>query len=426
MKKTCSLLLVMAMLVCLFAGCSGSSDSALQARAFGSDQTLLLDVKAEVNSGDFVSYGGYQFETGKKLDAMQKLVTKKNEGISSAVFENDYGPCWLFSKEDGSVTHYWCLYQKEPQNIKNWYIFVGAHRELRLDGENYDLLLPLHLISDSYVRDNMANRLELDTAYACGLKDAEDSMEALFYSFYASSGLYTITASDNGFLLTSRQAGAQQLEFSFNETDSGNWFTISVPAPAEPEPSAVASVTAHWAEEDTVIELREADALTLSTMLIGLKAGSDTDEPSLEPAYTITVDGVDYNADLTWDSTDYVWEGYIWLQDGCAKLSVQEACLVAGVFGANKVFEATQTAAEWPADLDAELTPFGSCMVVSATSLNVRSFPSTSGDVLFSLPQSSLVAISGTTSNGWTEIVVGDGVYAYVSAEYLVGSTTEV
>ena len=176
MRKSLALFLALAMLAGILTGCSGKSGGGVQARAFGSDETLVLDVKADVNSGDFVSYGGYQFETSKSLDAMQKLVIKKNSGISGARFENDYGPCWLFTKEDGSVTHYWCLYQKEPQNIKNWYIFVGAHRELRLNEQNYDLLLPLHLISDSYLRDNMANRLELDTAYACGLTETENTM----------------------------------------------------------------------------------------------------------------------------------------------------------------------------------------------------------------------------------------------------------
>lgn len=422
MKKTFALLLAMAMLVCLFAGCSGSSGGALQARAFGSDQTLLLDVKAEVNGGDFVSYGGYQFETGKKLDAMQKLITKKNEGIASAVFENDYGPCWLFSKEDGSVTHYWCLYQKEPQNIKNWYIFVGAHRELRLDNENYDLLLPLHLISDSYVRDNMANRLELDTAYACGLKDAENTMEELFYSFYASSGLYTITASDNGFLLTSRQAGAQQLQFTFNETDSGSWFTISVPAPAEPEPSATASVSYIPPDgtDEVTYELGEAEALSLSAMLLGLDYSGEGDlseSIQLEPTYSVAIGDQTYSIDCTW--TDDTWDGHAGNGEGYADLNPNEACLCMGAVNANaSAFDALTTSDKWPADLDAEITPYGACMVVTATSLNVRENPSTNGDIVQSLPQSTLVAVSGKTNNGWYCIYI-DGQYAFVSADYL-------
>lgn len=421
MKKTLAVLLTLAMLACMMAGCSGSSGG-IQARAFGSDQTLTLDVKADVNNGDFVSYGGYQFETGKKLDAMQKLIVKKNEGISAAQFENEYGLCWLFSKEDGSVTHYWCLYQKEPQNIKNWYIFVGTHRELRLADGNYDLLLPLHLISDSYVRDNMANRLELDTAYACGLKETENTMQELFYSFYASSGLYTVTGNEQGFLLTGRQAGAQQLQFSFNEGEGGGWFTISVPAPEEPEPSASATVEYLLGEETLNHELPEADALTLSQILVQANySEGSAGTPASEPVYTVRIGEESYGLDLSWK--DNTWDCGVFHADGYAALTTAQACSVAGVIGANLLFETDESVVEWPADVDPEITHENTAagMVVTASSLNVRSVPSTSGDILLSLPQNTLVAVSGKTANGWYQIVLGGqgNPYAYVSADYL-------
>lgn len=423
MKKTFALVLALLLLLSMLAGCSGKSSSGIVARAFDSDETLSLDVKAEINSADFVSYGGYQFETGKKLDAMQKLVLKKNDGINSALFENEYGPCYLFTKEDGSVTHYWCLYQKEPENIKNWYIFVGAHRELRLDGQNFDLLLPLHLISDSYVRDNMANRLELDTAYACGLTQTENTMQELFYSFYSTSGLYTVTGNDQGFLLTSRQSGAQQLQFSFNESGGSGWFTISVPVPEEPEPSAVASVEYLLGEETQTYELPESDALALSELMMQLSFSSDQSlQPTSEPSHVIVIEDERYGVDLSWK--DDSWSGGVFHGSDYATLSTEQACRVTGILGANLLFETDESAEEWPADLSSDFTPFGSCMVVSASSLNVRSIPSTNGNILQSLLDGTAVAVCAKTANNWYRIRVNDQ-YAYVSADYLVSPVTK-
>ena len=424
MKKSLALLLALAMLVSVLTGCSGKSGGGIQARAFDSDETLVLDLKADVNSGDFVSYGGYQFETGKSLDAMQKLIVKKNSGIASAKFENDYGPCWLFTKEDGSVTHYWCLYQKEPQNIKDWYIFVGAHRELRLADRNYDLLLPLHLISDSYLRDNMADRLELGTAYACGLLETENTMQELFYSFYASSGLYTVTGSEQGFLLTDRQSGGQQLQFSFNESGGTGWFTISVPAPEEPEPSAVASVEYGVGEDTLTRDLPENDALTLSEMLLNANFSDDLSSvPTSAPNFTVIIGEDRYGVELIWK--DDTWDcGIFYGESGYATFTTEQACRVAGIFGANRLFTPDDSVSDWPADLDTEITPMGACMIVTATSLNVRSFPSTNGEILQSLPQNTAVAVCGKTANNWYEIVL-NGIYAYVSADYLATPTTK-
>ena len=424
MRKSLALFLALAMLAGILTGCSGKSGGGVQARAFGSDETLVLDVKADVNSGDFVSYGGYQFETSKSLDAMQKLVIKKNSGIPGARFENDYGPCWLFTKEDGSVTHYWCLYQKEPQNIKNWYIFVGAHRELRLNEQNYDLLLPLHVISDSYLRDNMANRLERDTAYACGLTETENTMQELFYSFYASSGQYTVTGNEQGFLLTGRQSGAQQLQFSFNENGGTGWFTISVPAPEEPEPSAAASVEYGAGEDALTRDLPEDDALALSEMLLNTSFSGDLSSvPASEPNYTVIIGEDRYGVELFWK--DDTWDcGVFYGDSGYAAFTTEQACRVAGIFGANRLFTPDESVSDWPADLDTEIAPMGSCMIVTATSLNVRSFPSTNGGILQSLPQNTAVAVCGKTANNWYEIVL-NGIYAYVSADYLVTPTTK-
>ena len=121
-----ALVLLILIIVLVAKGCSKTSDTTIQAEAFSTKTTIGLPVSAELNSADFVSYGGYQFTTKKSLSAMSKLVTKNNDGVTAESFTNSYGTCAVFTKANESGgTDTWCLYAKDPQNTKNWYIFMG-------------------------------------------------------------------------------------------------------------------------------------------------------------------------------------------------------------------------------------------------------------------------------------------------------------
>ena len=179
MKKRIALLAALCLLVSLLAGCSaGGTDNGIPAAAFSSGNVLTLPVKATLNEGDYVSYGGHQFTSTKALSKMADLITKNNDTVTAASYTNSHGDCWLFSKQTTTGTDYWCLYQSDPGGAKNQYIFSGMHRILTLSAEegDLDLLMPLHLISDSYIRDNMGSRLTLDKEYSCGVQEADSTV----------------------------------------------------------------------------------------------------------------------------------------------------------------------------------------------------------------------------------------------------------
>lgn len=60
-----ALVLLILIIVLVAKGCSKTSDTTIQAEAFSTKTTIGLPVSAELNSADFVSYGGYQFTTKK-------------------------------------------------------------------------------------------------------------------------------------------------------------------------------------------------------------------------------------------------------------------------------------------------------------------------------------------------------------------------
>lgn len=168
------------------AGCTRllkGSDTVIRAKAFSTGTTIELPLSAELNESDFVSYGGYQFTTKKKLSALSKLITKNNEGITAETYTNSYGECGVYTKTNESGgTDSWCLYVKDPKNTnEKWYFFMGEHREIALDSGTLDLLLPLHLITDASLRDTMFAAVQPGTPYTCGIDKLPDRADALRY-----------------------------------------------------------------------------------------------------------------------------------------------------------------------------------------------------------------------------------------------------
>ena len=408
-----AVVLLAVVLIVIISSCSKKNKTGgITAQAFSTGSELQLPVSADLNSGDYVSYGGYQFETSKKLASMAKLITKNNENVTAASFDNSYGASYLFTRDTGSGTESWCLYQKDPANIANYYIFMGCHREVSLPDGTLDMLLPLHLISDSYLRDNMGSRLSLDTAYACGAKNADKTMQEAFKEFYAASGLYNMITLETGFILTDK-ATNREVEFSFEESEDSAWFTLKSTIPEEPEPSSRVQLSStDAASTDEPVELPETDAITLSTILVN--ASYKTGTTASEYPYNASMNGTDYQMELVWK--DDTWSASVQNGDQTARLTTKQACTVAAILAANQVMPMKDDETAWPEDAG-NVTPMGTCMVTD-NDVNVRPAPSTNGNALMTMLESSAVAVSGQTENGWYQIVYNDR-FAYMSADYL-------
>ena len=76
MKRYLTILLALALLAALLSGCSGSSGTAVEAKAFSTGDVLTLNVNTTLNNGDAISYGGYQLETTKTLSELTDIITK--------------------------------------------------------------------------------------------------------------------------------------------------------------------------------------------------------------------------------------------------------------------------------------------------------------------------------------------------------------
>ncbi len=410
MKKQIALLLAAVLLVSLFAGCSKKSDqTGIPAAAFYTGSVLTLPVKAELNEGDYVSYGGHQFTSKTKLAKMADLITKNNDTVTATSYTNAHGICWLFSQQTTSGTDYWCLYQSDPGNTKNQYIFSGLHRVLSLDSGELDLLLPLHLISDSGIRDNMGSRLSLGREYSCGVQDGDSTVAELFQTFYQSAGLYRISPVSGGFTLALNDVSTNLLlQFTFSDHDDSSWFTISDITVHEPEP--VDDLTVTWTKdadtEPVTQSISGADATTLSALLIAF----DYTAGATDVVYPYSVDLGEnqYSLRLVWK--DNAWSGTAEYDGKTSALNTRSASIIAALLGVNGLMPVQETNDE------VTVSALVDCMATT-NDVNVRSTPSTSSTILVTLPQNSPVAVTGKTE-GWYQVLFNDQL-AYMSADYL-------
>lgn len=408
------LVVFVAVIVIISKSCSATPDTTVTAQAFSTQTELKLPLSVKLNEGDYLSYGGYQFETSKKIASLVKTITKNNDGVTATSFTNAHGTCYLFTKQTETGVDHWALY---PKDIANYYIFMGTHREVALDGSRLDILLPLHLVSDSALMDNMGGQIQLDTSYACGydgLKEGE-TLAALFRAYYEESGLYTVTSSDGGFTIVPKGSD-KTLIFTFQEDGTSGMFAVSVPVETEPEPTSAASIRY---EQGEAVQLPEQDAIALSEIIVNASYRQTEPMDDITP-YEVDMEGTTYRISLTW-STD-TWSATVRGDSGLATLTTKDSCMVAAIIGANDAGGVpARDDASWFGDLSADFSAAAAQMVTTGD-INVRSAPSTSSTVLMTMPQDSSVAVIGI-SDEWCEIWYNNQ-RAYMSSQYLKTPTT--
>lgn len=408
------LVVFVAVIVIISKSCSAVPDTTVTAQAFSTEAELKLPLSVKLNEGDYLSYGGYQFETSKKIASLVKTINKNNDGVTAASFTNAHGTCYLFTKQTETGVDHWALY---PKDIAHYYIFMGTHREVALDGSRLDILLPLHLVSDSALMDNMGGQIQLDTSYACGydgLKEGE-TLAALFRAYYEESGLYTVTSSDGGFTIVPKGSD-KTLIFTFQEDGTSGMFAVSVPVVTEPEPTSAASIRY---EQGEAVQLPEQDAIALSEIIVNASYRQTEPMDDITP-YEVDMEGTTYRISLTW-STD-TWSATVRGDSGLATLTTKDSCMVAAIIGANDAGGVpARDDASWFGDLSADFSAAAAQMVTTGD-INVRSAPSTSSTILMTMPQDSSVAVIGI-SDEWCEIWYNNQ-RAYMSSQYLKTPTT--
>lgn len=411
MKKAVVYVLAFAMLLTLLAGCKSNSGPGVKAQAYFTAAELTLPVAAELNEGDYVSYGGYSFENKKNISKLAQLVQKNNDGITAEEFTNAYGKCWLFCREEGGSVDSWCLYEQDPANIKNWFIFSGLYRELVTDEGSFRLMLPLHLISDSYIRDNMQNHITVGSGYACGCEGKEDSLASQFRAFYEASGLFMVGDAENGFTVVSPEMPDMTLLFRFEEQDGSGTFYIEDVTEREPEPTD--NVTVRWvadADAEAVdAALSADDALALSSVLISIEYVAE--DPEIEYPYSFNVDGETYAARLLWENDK--WNGSVCRSHKTSTLTTAQASVIAACMYNSGVLGPMSEA---QSALGEELLRVSTAMK-TVTEVNLRAEPSTSATIIKTMAEGDVVAVSGKTDK-WYQIIFGDTI-GYMSADYL-------
>ena len=117
-----------------------------------------------------------------------------------------------------------------------------------------------------------------------------------------------------------------------------------------------------------------------------------------------------YSVRLLWKDT--AWSGTAECGGQTSALTTKSASVVAALLYNNGLIDLVESDAAVPEDLSA----MAGCMATTGD-VNVRAEPSTSGQILQTLPKDSPVAVTARTGE-WYQVLFGDKL-AYMSAQYL-------
>lgn len=146
----------------------------------------------------------------------------------------------------------------------------------------------------------------------------------------------------------------------------------------------------------------EDGAFLISIVTSAAFADADT---ASEPSFGIRINGVRYGVDLYLQ--DCIWHCDL-KQDGkTAVITGQDALQIASIYQANGL-----SVTNWQ-----DITPSSGVKTTTA-GLNLRSLPSTDGQIVTTVPAGTSLTITGQTDTGWCQVIYYD-MTLYASTEYL-------
>ena len=211
----------MGVLVLLLCGCDGTSwENNICAKSYPQEAVLTIPFGARVNQGDYLAYGGYRFtaEPGVVQNVNNWAVL---QGMSVQMFEDSIGSGVVIENE-GNYFFLGALACEED----DIYEFSGMQRSIKTYKGSIPVLLPLHLVSDPYIRSSMSAKIETGETYKirdniCELDEAVEQFLAFYASVYGSD----VSMKDGKIVLTDDYG---EITLSFSVQDEEQCFSVNV------------------------------------------------------------------------------------------------------------------------------------------------------------------------------------------------------
>jgi len=211
----------MGVLFLFLCGCDGTSwENTIRAKSYPQEAILTIPVGARVNEGDYLAYGGYRFaaepEVAQKINNWTAL-----QGMRTQLFEDSIGTGVVIERED----NYYFLgpIACEEDMI---YEFSGMQRFIATEQGSIPVLLPLHFISDPFIRGRLGACIETGEYYRiknddCALNETVEQFLAFYTLVYGTD----VTVKDENILLTDSHG---DIVFSFFVQNDAHCFSIDI------------------------------------------------------------------------------------------------------------------------------------------------------------------------------------------------------
>lgn len=212
-----------------FSGAGGwKRVDSISAKSFPNGIEIVLPMEEiEIPNDDLDAFPSREFRTSRNFLEVEKSICHA-AGVTDC---QTYTAAAGLSLEFRQGEEIYCLRQSRTEGDMLYFLLSGTCVTVIGSNEEYQIVFPIHLVSDSRLFQSEKNRLILDMEYECSPIEADGQsipgMERI-QAFYEESNLYQVETSKNALTLRPISGSGAPFQLIFDSHHSQSVFRVSL------------------------------------------------------------------------------------------------------------------------------------------------------------------------------------------------------
>ena len=212
-----------------FSGAGGwKRVDSISAKSFPNGIEIVLPIEGiEIPNDNPDAFPSREFRTSRNFLEVEKSICHA-PGVTDC---QTYTTAAGFSLEFRQGEEIYCLRQSSTEGDMLHFLLSGTCVTVAGSNEEYQIVFPIHLVSDSRLFQSEENHLILDMEYECSPIEADEQsipgMERI-QAFYEESNLYQVETSKNTLTLRPNSGSGMPFQLAFDSHHGQSVFRVSL------------------------------------------------------------------------------------------------------------------------------------------------------------------------------------------------------